>query len=340
MMLADKYKRICKQLFALQLFLTWLTVVFSTIASCAQFEDTRTVVFSVRVASLPPIMKQAIFCVSVLVTVLLSIDGLFSARSRWKLLRSSACKLQSIIWQYRTRVGRFTVNENRASMNEAEKALTLALAQWRDECVASANVKSTDFARQHPESVYKHFQNSGMLAEGSDDFHSPVQPGQYIPLRIESAIAFYQKRIPVYGAFGRNLKIFVLMLGLCSALLAHFEYAEQVALVAALNTIMTSWMEFSDYFNKIERYTSTVISLRKLLDWWDSMSEVEKASSATVSRMIQLSESIISEELSSWTAVSETQSRDKGKGKDEKKDRSEQKGGQNEVRVWGESALK
>merc|ERR1712113_90508 len=95
-----------------------------------------------------------------------------------------------------------------------------------------------------------------------------------------------------------------------------------------------------DYFNKIERYTSTVISLRKLLDWWDSMSEVEKASSATVSRLIQLSESIISEELSSWTAVSETQSRDKGKGKDEKKDRSKEKGGQNEVRAWGETALK
>merc|ERR1711972_1275772 len=107
--------------------------------------------------------------------------------------------------------------------------------------------------------VYKHFQNSGMLAEGADDFHSPVQPGQYIPLRIESAIAFYQKRIPIYGAFGRNLKIFILILGLCSSLMAHFGYAAEVAVVAALNTVMTSWMEFSDVSNKMERYTSAVI---------------------------------------------------------------------------------
>jgi hypothetical protein len=49
---------------------------------------------------------------------------------------------------------------------------------------------------------------------------------------------------------------------------------------------------------KTERYTRAVYGLSNLLSWWESMSEVEKASRLNISELISTSESILSGE--SW----------------------------------------
>ena len=93
MHLADKYKRACKTIFALQLVFSWLVVVG---------------------AGLDPISSasgRSTFCMpclasAVAFSILVSLDGMLNPKARWRQLRSGAISLQSIIWKYRTRTGR------------------------------------------------------------------------------------------------------------------------------------------------------------------------------------------------------------------------------------------
>ena len=106
--------------------------------------------------------------------------GLFNSKSRWHLLRSSAGRLQSLIWQYRARVGKFDVGFA-ASMDSAETILANELNQWRDTLSASATLKATSFAQSYDSSTFTHFQHSGLPDAGdSDDHQSPVQATRYM----------------------------------------------------------------------------------------------------------------------------------------------------------------
>ena len=54
---------------------------------------------------------------------------------------------------------------------------------------------------------------------------------------------------------------------------------------------------------KSERYTRAVNALENLLSWWASLGDVEQASKATIARLIQSAEGIISEEQVAWTST-------------------------------------
>ena len=59
----------------------------------------------------------------------------------------------------------------------------------------------------------------------------------------------------------------------------------------------------TDVARKTERYTRAAFALRNLHSWWKSLSEVEKASKATIAALIHQAESIISEERLAWMST-------------------------------------
>jgi hypothetical protein len=54
---------------------------------------------------------------------------------------------------------------------------------------------------------------------------------------------------------------------------------------------------------QVERYSSAVNSLEKLLNWWYSLSEVQKASRESIAHLVLEAEAVISQEQRSWTAT-------------------------------------
>ena len=116
--LADYYKRICKALFVVQIILAWLVVAMASISS--YFEAT----YSCEVMSIyPPILQQLIFLAAVLLTAVISLQGMYNSRPRWRQLRNGANSLESVIWMYRTRVGRFEVDDSNRRADRPEKEL-------------------------------------------------------------------------------------------------------------------------------------------------------------------------------------------------------------------------
>ena len=64
-----------------------------------------------------------------------------------------------------------------------------------------------------------------------------------------------------------------------------------------------SWSEFSETERKIERYTRAVRSIKKVLSWWDVLTDVEKAGADNIATLIETGESIIADERQAWQST-------------------------------------
>ena len=64
-----------------------------------------------------------------------------------------------------------------------------------------------------------------------------------------------------------------LLLTAAAAGLAYFGHNTTVAAVTALAGAVVSWAEFTDIERKLQRYSTVVRSIKKLISWWDSLGQ-------------------------------------------------------------------
>lgn len=131
--------------------------------------------------------------------------------------------------------------------------------------------------------------------------------GKYIKHRIEPALKFYRDRLPrksrqVY------LMIFVqLLLTAAAAFFSRYQEASLVVVVTGTASSLVSWTEYSDSQRKLVRYGHVVRSLKKLLSWWNHLSEVERSNTATIAHLVLTSEQIINDEHTAWVSTANKQ---------------------------------
>jgi hypothetical protein len=207
----------------------------------------------------------------------------------------------------------------------------LASSQWRADLMAGASLKTTNIHREYPASVYRHYQwgpkggSNPFAALGAagasklDDYHTPTQPTRYIALRIKPMLKFYAQRIPAYTRNAMTLRLMILMFGVAASILARYDELTLVVAVTAAATVTTSWAEFSDSTRKVERYSTAAGALKALLDWWDSLGEVQKASKDSIADLVDQAEAIIAEEQFAWTSTSSKHEIEKQGDNQEKK---------------------
>ena len=298
MELAGKYKCWCKLLFALHLLLAWFVVGISTSSTSLETFGLSSVVSE-------HLAVEIVFGVSLALSVIISLDSLMDSKSKWRQLRRGAGALQSVIWSYRSRVGPFSMKDRRRNGTTAggpEKALMKALNSFHEDLSASANLGTSNFHKKHSASTYKHYQDKGSPTNGEDDYHSPVQPHKYIELRIMANLNFYSQRIPKYNCCKNSFKIMVVLLSVAASALARYKLVTLVVMVTALSSVVTSWLEFTDMANKAERYSQTISGLKNLLNWWASLTSVQKASQEAIGHLINTSEGLITQEQTGWTS--------------------------------------
>ena len=119
--------------------------------------------------------------------------------------------------------------------------------------LAGAELETSNLRRKYPSHVYRHHQDRGKVANDADDHQSPTQPNRYIKLRVEPMMDFYSRRVPKYTNHGFVLKTTILLLGVASSVLAHYEMLAYVMVATAAATAVTSWSEFSEDARKVSR---------------------------------------------------------------------------------------
>ena len=131
-----------------------------------------------------------------------------------------------------------------------------------------------------------------------------MQPDRYIALRIQEKIAFYKARIPRYNRWTTFFKFLTVVLSAAAAALSRYNLAAYVVAITSASAAITSWIEFADMPSKSQRYSLAVNALTNLLDWWSSLSDVQKASIDMISQLVTKCEAVISEEQTGWMSVS------------------------------------
>ena len=94
-----------------------------------------------------------------------------------------------------------------------------------------------------------------------------------------------------------------------------------MVVLTSLAATVTSWGEFSNLSQKITRYNNAILSIKKLLIWWETLSGVERAAVENINRLIEAGEGILNNERVAWQSTAgskEGTTADKGEGEDER----------------------
>ena len=89
-----------------------------------------------------------------------------------------------------------------------------------------------------------------------------------------------------------------------SAVMAALGLTVWIGIIAILASSVTSWSEFSGTGKKLARYASAITKLRDLRLWWETLSEIEQASSKNVTQLVELTEEVLSHDATAWMATS------------------------------------
>ena len=111
---------------------------------------------------------------------------------------------------------------------------------------------------------------------------------------------FYEKRLPWYTRYHRTIFFFTLLGSIGSSFFAYVEFNSWVVVASAICTAASSWEEFSNVVQNIQRYNDTLQELKKLSSWWKGLPPLEKASPQKLAALVGTSEDIICSECRSW----------------------------------------
>ena len=137
-----------------------------------------------------------------------------------------------------------------------------------------------------------------------DDYHSPLDAQKYMALRLEPMLRFYQSRIKPYYRSRTGVVVFLMLATGASAVMAALGLTVWIGIIAILASSVTSWSEFSGTGKKLARYASAITKLRDLRLWWETLSEIEQASSKNVTQLVELTEEVLSHDATAWMATS------------------------------------
>ena len=138
------YKRLTKLSFFVRLLLGWLVIVGATLAG----RSTTIVGLEQEYAAGTQVIFELCFVLSLLIGVLVSLEGYFHSKARWRQLRSSAGALESEIWRYRTRSGIYKETARAHFSERPEVIFCTRVNEWRDDLVSSGDLQLTDLERR------------------------------------------------------------------------------------------------------------------------------------------------------------------------------------------------
>ena len=118
-----------------------------------------------------------------------------------------------------------------------------------------------------------------------DDHQSPAKPVEYLQLRILPLLNFYKKRLPLYYRIRTYIEFLLILGGLGTTILAFLQYWWYAPIVAVCAAATTAWLEFSDTSKKLARYSDVVHQVDNIVYWWESLTDVDRASLANIEQV-------------------------------------------------------
>lgn len=137
-----------------------------------------------------------------------------------------------------------------------------------------------------------------------DDHQSPCTCEQYLKLRVEPQVAFYQRRLPGYYRKRTLFESLLLIGALSGTLLAFLNLDEWTAAVTAVSSAVTAWMAFHNTARKINRYSNCIDKVGAQVLAWRSLTSVEQARVDRQNDLVTECEDLFERERDAWLSTS------------------------------------
>jgi hypothetical protein len=255
-------------------------------------------------------------------TIIAGLTSFMNPATRWHLLRSSALQIESEIWWFRTRTGKYR-DARSSTSRTAEKKFHKALNEIEHATLQSGDLQLTTFYSKGKIKWSKHGQFdrsnccwAGMCCRASkesvvpldqiDNHHSPLRPNEYLNFRLQPMQQFYIRRLPGYSRSRSITKMVTVLGSISSSILTVIDMAQYSVLLVVIISCVVAWSEFSGTEKKLERYSTVVNGLGQVDLWWNSLPEVERLASKSIDQLVSTVESHIRSERQGWRAISQT----------------------------------
>jgi hypothetical protein len=273
-----------------------------------------------------------ILSLSMMNAVIASLTTYTNPAVRWQILRSSGLSLESEIWQFRTRTGKYRASRE-ASSRDAEKTFHTAIKEIENITLQSGDLRRTMFYSKPKSSWTRHGQNrsrswcccrggrrvhptqSGKKARSSkasvmptrqfDNHHSPLRPEEYLVYRLKPMLTFYMRRLPGYSRNRTITKMVTILGSIGGSILAVFDLSEFSVLLVMVISSVVAWSEFAGTEKKLERYSNVVSGLGQIQLWWNALPLVEKLAAKSIDQLVSQVEGQIRNEQQGWRAMSQ-----------------------------------
>jgi hypothetical protein len=236
--------------------------------------------------SLLQLLRWIIIALPILTSIAVALFSRRKADTKWLLLRGGAETLKSKIYAYRA-LARI---EPRNQLKELQQTVEdMSRQLMRTEVNESALLK---YEGPIPPQMW------GVAAE--DDGFSPLEPSQYIDIRIGDQISFYEGRTKQKEYYLRYYRTLVLVIGGLGTFLAAIGQELWVPLTTAAVTAITTYLLSEQFQETIVVYNQSKTDVLNIKLWWEALSPTDKQKPENILKLVRITENTLSREIRGW----------------------------------------
>jgi hypothetical protein len=118
-------------------------------------------------------------------------------------------------------------------------------------------------------------------------------------------LRFYQQKIPQCSRQRNYAQILMVSGSVGSGLLAIFGLGPWASIISIAITSISALLEFNGTNSKISRYSSTVHSLQNLVQWWQTLPQIDRSVVANIDKLVEECEGLLQGEQQAWQSTSQ-----------------------------------
>ncbi len=241
------------------------------------------------------IIYYILIALPITVSILIAALNRFRYGAKWVLLRAAAEAIKGEIYHYRTRSSLYKQEEDKITTTLTPKEKLSNRISY-----INSSLMKTDVSLH---GLYKY---DGPLppkmngAAEKDDGYISLSAEQYIEIRIDDQISYYQKTTFKLEKQLKTLQWLILLSGGAGTILAAAGIQIWVALTTTLVATFVSFLEYKQLENTLIKYNQTRTEIENIKLWWMSLSYTKKTKQENKDTLVKRTEDVLRTELSGW----------------------------------------
>jgi hypothetical protein len=236
-------------------------------------------------------LHAVVVVIPIVISVLVAGTVKFNMGVSWVMLRSSAEALKKEIYRYRTQVDEYCFDSTHSNTRDVELARKLK--------VISKRLMETQVNQTGLEPYQGELPPPNCVAPGDDGF-GDLTAEQYMKHRVEDQFDYYQRKAVQRTNELQRFQWLIYILGGLGTLLAAFRFDVWIAVVGAIATAFTSFLEFKRVESTIVSFNMAATDLYDIRTWWRALSDTARTQQRNIETLVNSTEAVIQTENAGW----------------------------------------